>query len=129
MIGTWRIWRFGDEGDKVLQSKLVINSDYSARVFVPDILDENHAQQVVVFSISQAGEKLCYSSHPARGRQVLSYGIIKLPTRNNKTTILKGAYTNLCAWRIAQRWFGDRRSTQIRLEFLWEFDTAISAPG
>lgn len=95
MIGTWRIWRFGDEGDKVLQSKLVINSDYSARVFVPDILDENHAQQVVVFSISQAGEKLCYSSHPARGRQVLSYGIIKLPTRNNKTTILKGAYTNL----------------------------------
>ena len=81
IVGIYRIWHFGFNPNDIIQSKMVITSNYQIilHAFIGNNDQKQLGQQKCVMSISRIRpKKLCISSHGKPGLSVINYGIIDL---------------------------------------------------
>jgi hypothetical protein len=80
MVGNYRVWRYNKKGD-IIQTKMVIYEDFTCKLFL-DVYDRSQFnEQVCALDVSRIFDsKLCVSTHPRQGSQVISYAIVDIPS-------------------------------------------------
>jgi len=89
--GTWRIWNFGMRRNYVVESKLLIDDNYSAHFYPalkPAIFEqrENLREQVAVLSLSRGiqPDKFFFSTYAKPNLSIINYAIFDLGTMQTK---------------------------------------------
>ncbi len=81
---TYRVWSYTRSGD-VVQSKFIIQQDYSATLLMSDKLyEENEQEQMCALAINDLiHQRLIVTMHPKAGIGVIGTCILEIPTRRS----------------------------------------------
>lgn len=100
MVGTWKIWGV-DRNYRVIQSKLVVKQDYSARLFVYGI--NGIEEQVCLFRVSKDrnGINVWISAHQQKGIELKNIALLEMPSVYSKNMkIVEGTSTGVGVRRV-----------------------------
>lgn len=82
LIGIWKIWGV-DSSNNVMQSKLIINEDYSSYLFTYS--DQPKEKQVCIFRVSTLnGLNLWISAHQEHGIELKNIAVIRIPDKSDE---------------------------------------------
>lgn len=92
LAGTYRIWRVDKHSENIIQSKFVINSDYTSYLQVSYLANEK--QSCLLNIHSALGEKLCVSAHPEGTIGIIAYAIFDIPPPTD-SAIFRGTFSHV----------------------------------